>query len=126
MRGDYKVEIKECSRDLTHKERVKLTDTTSAIRLDTATQEQGSVLINPDFYAVLHVHNEHSEDKDYDNYIIVDKDGNRYLTGSSSFFDSFVSIMEDMAGCDEEYQIKAYRSDSKNRPGKQFITCEIV
>lgn len=100
-------------------------DTTSAIRLDKATTE-GAVLINPDFWAVLAIHNEKSQDKDYKNYLIVDKDGSRYVTGSESFWSSFTDIMTEMADSDEQFSIRAYRADSKNRPGKQFITCEII
>lgn len=125
MRADYNVTVAEVSKDLTHKERVQLQDTTSAIRLDKATQEE-AVLIDPDFWAVLDIHNEKSSDKDYKNYIIVDKSGQRYVTGSQSFWSSFNDIMQEMAGSGESFQIRAYRSPSKNRPGKDFITCEIV
>lgn len=125
MRTDYNVTVEECSKELSHKERVQLMDTTSAIRLDKATTE-GAVLINPDFWAVLAIHNEKSQDKDYKNYLIVDKDGSRYVTGSESFWSSFTDIMTEMADSDEQFSIRAYRADSKNRPGKQFITCEII
>lgn len=125
MRTDYSVTIEEVSKELTTKERVQLKDTTSAIRLDKATQEE-AVLINPEFWATLKIHNEKSEDKDYLNYIIVDKDGQKYVTGSESFWDSFNDIVSEMAGSDEEYSIRVFRSPSKNRPGKDFITCEIV
>lgn len=127
MRSDYNVTVKDCSKELSHKERVKLMDTTSAIRIDKATADNAEgILIDPDFYAELSIHNERSDDKDYSNYLIVDKDGSRYLTGSESFWSSFMDIMEEMKGSDEEFKIRAYRVESKNRPGKQFITCEIV
>ena len=125
MRTDYNVTVEECSKELSLKEKVKLMDTTSAIRLDKATTE-GAILINPDFWAVLAIHNEKSQDKDYKNYLIVDKDGSRYVTGSESFWSSFTDIMNEMADSDEQFSIRAYRADSKNRPGKQFITCEII
>lgn len=125
MRNGYSATVVEVSKELTHKERVQLQDTTSAVRLDKATQEM-PVLIDVDFYAVLSIHNEKAEDKDYNNYIVVDKNGTRYVTGSESFWNTFVDIMAEMAGSDEEFQIKAYRSESKNYSGKSFITCEIV
>lgn len=124
-RTEYAVTVSEVSKDLSHKQRVQLQDTTSAIRLDKATQE-GGVVIDPDFWAVLKIHNEKASDKDYDNYIIVDKNGSRYVTGSASFWSTFHDIMEEMKDSGEEFQIRAYRADSKNRPGKQFITCEII
>lgn len=125
MRADYNVTVEEVSKELTHKQRVQLQDTTSCLRLDKETQ-QGPVLIDPDFFAVLKIHNEKSDDKDYKNFVIVDKSGQRYVTGSEAFWSTFNDIMEEMKGSDEEFQIKVFRSPSKNRPGKDFITCEIV
>lgn len=125
-RADYNVTVKEVSKDLTHKQRVQLMDTTSAVRLDKATSDGNGVLINPDFWAVLAIHNEKSSDKDYDNYIIVDKDGTRYVTGSHSFWSTFNDIMDEMSDSNEEFSIRAFRSPSKNYSGKDFITCEII
>lgn len=125
MNTDYSVTIKQVSKELSTKERVQLKDTTSAVRLDKATQEE-AVLINPDCWAELNIHNEKSDDKDYVNYIIVDKDGTRYTTGSVSFWSTFNAIMDEMKDSEEQFSIRVYRSPSKNRPGKDFITCELV
>ena len=125
MRTDYSVTVKEVSKDLTHKERVQITDLTDCVKLDKATQE-GPVLIDLDYYAVLDIHNEKADDKDYQNYVVADKNGTRYSTGSKSFFNNLVYICDEMADSDEEWQIKAYRKPSKNREGKDFITCSIV
>ena len=120
----YKVEIKEVSAQLTAKQRIALKDTTNAIKLDLATQE-APIIINPDFYAVLGIHNEKSDNPDYENYIVVDKNGAKYVTGSQSFWDSFKQIADEMAGEDEEWSVKVYRVESKNYKGKEFITCSI-
>ena len=128
MRTDYSVTVKEVSKELTHKERVQITDLTDCVKLDAATQE-GPVLIDLDYYAVLAIHNEKSTDKDYENYVVADKNGIRYSTGSKSFFNNLVTICEEMQDSDdpdEVWQIKAYRRPSKNRQGKDFITCSIV
>ena len=121
----YFVNIREVSRNITAKERVKLKDTTNAIALDEVTQE-AKFVFEPDYYAILDIHNEQSEDKDYIKYVIVDKAGTKLVTGSESFFTSFKDIMDEMAGCDEEFSIEAYRMPSKNYKGKEFITCSIV
>ena len=121
----YSVNIREVSRSITAKERVMLKDTTNAISLDEVTQG-AKFVFEPDYYAILDVHNEKSEDKDYIKYVIVCKDGTKLVTGSESFFTSFMSIMDEMAGCDEEFSIEAYRMPSKNYKGKEFITCSIV
>ena len=125
MRTDYSVTVKEVSKELTHKERVQITDLTDCVKLDAATQE-GPVLIDLDYYAVLAIHNERSTDKDYENYVVADKNGTRYSTGSKSFFNNLVDISVEMQDSDEMWQVKAYRKPSKNRQGKDFITCSIV
>lgn len=121
----YSVKIVKASKELSAKERVALKDTTNATALDEATQG-GNVLIEPDFYVELAVHNEKSEDKDYTKYIIVDKSGNKYVTGSESLITAFIDIVDEMAGSDEEYGIEVYRMPSKNYKGKEFLTCSIV
>ena len=121
----YSVKIREVSRDITAKERVMLKDTTNAISLDDVTKD-AKFVFEPGYYAILDVHNEKSEDKDYVKYIIVDKAGTKMVTGSESFFTSFKSIMDEMDGCDEEFSIEVYRMPSKNYKGKEFITCSVV
>ena len=120
----YSVEIAETSKELSAKERIKIKDTTDAVKLDEATQS-GAVIITPAMYAVLNIHNEKSDNVDYNNYIIIDKDGTKYVTGSESFWSSFMNIYEEMDGEQEEWAIKAYRAPSKNYKGKDFITCSI-
>ena len=121
---NYKVEIKESSKELSARERISLKDTTNAIKLDEALAE-GDVIITPVDYAILGIHNEKADDKDYENYIIVDKSGTKYVTGSRSFWNSFAEIYEEMRDEDEEYSILAYRVESKNYKGKYFLTCSI-
>ena len=120
----YSVAIKESSRELTAKQRIALKDMTNAVKLDEATQVE-PVIINVDMYAVLDIHNEKSENPDYENYIVVDKDGTKYVTGSSSFWSSFIGIFTEMEGEDEAWTLKVYRVPSKNYKGKDFITCSI-
>lgn len=122
---DYSVLVSETSKELTAKERIQIKDTTDAIRLDEATKEN-AVMIDVDFYAVLNIHNEKSDDKDYTTYVIVDKDGQRYTTGSPSFWSSFMNIYTEMKDESEPWSIKAYRMPSKNRAGKDFITCSLI
>lgn len=124
----YSVNISFISKDIPAKDRVKLKDTTNAISLDDVTQENGSVIISPAFYAVLAVHNEKSEDKDYEKFVVVDHGGNKYVTGSKSFITAFKDIAKDMdeLAPDEEYEIEVYRRESANYKGKTFITCSLV
>lgn len=117
--------IVETSRELSARERLMVKDTTNAISLDEATQNS-PLVIAPKDYAVVEVHNDHSDNKDYTKYVIIDKDGNKYATGSSSFWEAFKNIYDEMKDCDEDYAIEIYRIESKNYKGKSFITCSIV
>ena len=121
----YTVKIAYCSKELTARERVAIKDTTNAVSLDDATKE-GKVLIDIDYYAKLMVHNDHSEDQEYEKYIIVAKDSTKYVTGSQSFLSAMEEIMDEMADSGEDFQIEVYRMPSKNYKGKEFLTCSIV
>lgn len=126
MTKEYEVKINSVSKELTARERVMLKDTRNAIKLDEAIKDT-PLVISPAYYAVLDVHNEKSkEDKDFQNFIVVDTAGNKYVTGSASFFEAFTEIVEEMSGTGEDYEIEIYKLDSKNYKGKQFITCSIV
>lgn len=123
---DYQVTIRETSAELSPRERIKMKDFTNAVQLDEACAE-GSFVISPASYAILDVHNERSkEDKDYVKYMILDSQGNKYITGSNSFFKSLMEIWEEMAPTGEEFSIEVYRVPSKNYKGKSFLTCSIV
>ncbi len=120
----YSVSIKESSIELTAKQRIAIKDTTAATKLDEATQA-GDIFIAPDMWAVLAIHNDKSDNPDYENYIVVDKSGEKYVTGSASFWTSFMEIAKEMAGEDEEWGIRVFRVPSKNYKGKEFLTCTI-
>lgn len=127
MREDYYVEIISSSRELTAREKIKVKDTSNAIGLDEATQE-APVVIDYDYDVVLRVHNEKSRDKkDYEKYVVMDKSGDKFVTGSSSFKDALDDITSDLAGCDDEpWSIEVSRKPSKNYAGKSFLTCSLV
>lgn len=114
-------------KDISAKDKIRLKDTNNAISLDAATAE-APLILTPDYYAVVDVHNEKSEDKNYKKYVIVDKEGNKYVTGSESFISAFREIADDMASeaPDEEYEIQVFRKESANYKGKTFITCALI
>ena len=127
MSETYSVKISECSRELTARERIYLKDTTNAIKLDEVVTDEKPFNFKPVDYAILSVHNEKAQgDKDYEQYVIMAEDGNKYYTGSSSFWNAFYEIWSEMDGCGEEYSIDAYKLDSKNYKGKKFLTCSIA
>lgn len=122
----YSTAIREVSKELTARERIKLKDTTNAIKLDEAANGEHPLVITPVAYAILDIHNEKSDTIDYANYIIMDDAGDKYVTGSESFWTSFKEIWDEMESENEPYQIEVYKVDSKNYKGKQFLTCSIV
>ena len=127
-KADYEATIKYTSRELSVREKIKIKDTTGSTTLDKATEE-GAVVIAPDYWASISIHNEKSkrDDKDYDNYVIVDRNGSIYSTGSESFWNSFINIADEMIAAGEnEFEIKVYRMPSKNFAGKDYITCSLV
>lgn len=125
----YSVKVRECSKQLTAKEKIAIKDFTNAVPFDSAITDDTPIIVNPDYYAILDVHNEHSQnDKDYTKYIVVDKSGTKYVTGSNSFFTSFIDIFTEMSteAPGEDYAIECYRRPSQNYKGKSFLTCSIA
>ena len=126
--ADYVAKIVYTSRDLTVREKIKIKDTTGSITLDKATEE-GEIVIAPDYWACINIHNENSkrEDKDYDNFVVVAKDGTIYSTGSESFWNSFINIVDELVEAGEkDFEIRIYKLPSKNFAGKDYITCSLV
>lgn len=124
----YEVSIKETSKELTAKERIKIKDLSNSQNLDTLTQNEDSVIIDYDYHVILSIHNEKSKDRpDYENVVVVDKAGNKFNTGSASFITALEEIIDEMADAGEEnIQIEVYRKPSKNYKGKDFITCSVI
>lgn len=126
----YKAKVAESSRELTAKEKIMLKDTSNAFSLDELTQEaqfnNEKLILNIDYYVTIDVHNDKADDKDYQQFILVDKDGKKYYTGSTSFINNFIDIFEELTEAGEEVTIEIYRKESKNYKGKEFITCSVV
>lgn len=121
----YTSKVIEASKELTAKEKVMLKEVSDAIQLDTVSDGNG-IVIHPAFYAVVAIHNEKSDNKDYNKYVIVDEEGQKYVTGSEAFWSTFKNIMTDMIDSDEEWGLKIYKLPSKNYSGRGFITCSII
>lgn len=124
--AEYKATVKESSWEMSAREKLRYTDFTDVVQLDEATQA-GDLIIDVDKWAVVMVHNEKSDTVDYAKYVIIDKEGQVYVTGSESFWRSFTAIYEVMSEEEETvYSIKVYRRESKNYKGKDFLTCRII
>lgn len=125
---NYTTSITESSKELSVREKIKLKDLTSAIAIDKVVEPEKPLVIAPDFYAYLSIHNEKlpENEQDYETMVIVDKSGTKYYTGSDSAISSFVDIFDEMIDTAEPFEIEFYKKESKNYSGKHFITCSLV
>lgn len=122
---EYSVKIVESSKELTGKEKVKMKDVSDAKKFDDLIVDGDSLLLEVDYYVVLNIHNEKSDSVEYLNYLIIDTNGQKYVTGSESFWSSFLNIYEEMKEVNEEWMLKIYKLPSKNYKGKEFLSCSI-
>lgn len=125
---DYSVTIKESSRELSARERIKMKDFSNATQLDAACDVDERVVITPVAWTLLSVHNEHAKDgnTEYTKFIVIDKNDNKYVTGSATFQRSFMEIWTEMKEVDEEFEIEVFKLPSKNYKGKSFLTCSML
>lgn len=122
----YTATIYESSKELSPIQKVKVKNMSDVVKLDEATQLNGDITIDLDYYVVISVHNEHAkQDKDYFNYMFFDKDGTCYVTGSEPFFTSFKEIWNELAN-ETGWKLTVSRQPSKNYTGKDFLTCNVT
>ena len=122
----YEVRLVVSSKQLTGKERVAIKDISNAVKLDQVITENEHLTIDVDYTAELSIHNEKAENKDYKVFVIIAKDGTKYITSSESFISSYKNIEEEMSQETEEWALDVYKIPSKNYKGRSFITCSIV
>lgn len=125
---NYSVKVVDSSKELTKKETVMFKDLSDAVNLSEFIDEHGgAVMIDVESWIELAIHNEKAKDgqnKDYTNFVVVDKNGTRYYTGSESFWSSFKDIWIEMNDSTEEWSLKVYKKQSKGK--KDFITCSVM
>lgn len=124
MKKDYSVQIVEGSKEFTGKQAVMIKDTQNSLGLNDLTKD-GEFVFKPIDYAILEIHNEKSENKDYMVFVFITADGEMYSTSSMNLFETMVDIMSDMADCSEDWGIRVFQKPSKNRSGQTFLTCSV-
>lgn len=111
--------------------KLKVKDTSDAIKIDELLKENPEFDINIDNVIIVSVHNDRAKDgqnKDYEQYIILDTDGRKYVTGSTSLFTALSEIRDDLLDIDmllSDVVIKIFTKPSKQYSGKYFITAAI-
>ena len=124
----FSAKIAFASADLSIEDRIRVKDTRDAVSLEKISRD-GAKVLNIVAYVVLDIHNEKSEDKDYRQYVLLDNDGNKYMTGSEPFFNSFVDIWDELDEAEvpvSERNFKIYQRPSKNYAGRNFVTCSLA
>lgn len=130
--AEYSVTIAEVSKELSAKERIAFKDLNNALKMDDALDPtgadfvEGGLMIEPSHWGVLQIHNDKSDNKDYETYIIVDKNGNKFYTSSKSLWSSFCDIEREMHGETEPWSIEVTRHPSKNYKDKYYFTASII
>ena len=129
--SNYSATITETSMELTAREKVMFKDTQNAVSLldlakDAKANGAKAIVENIKGYVVLDIHNEKSDDVDYKNYLIVDGNGDKYVTGSASFMNSFLDIYEEMKDETEPWSIQLNLLPSKNYKDKEILTCSLI
>ena len=129
--SNYSATITESSRELSARERVMFKDTQNAVSINELAEEahkEGAKAFIEGIagYVVLDIHNDKSDDKDYKNYLVIDKDGQKYVTGSQAFWNSFKSIYDEMVGETDPWSIEINLLPSKNYKGKNVLTCSLI
>lgn len=124
----YNVSVAEASRELNARERIQFKDTGNAIPLDGLSRDAQCFINDVVDYVVLHIENDKSDDKEYDNYLIITDDGQKYVTGSRTFWRTFKDIWDELRadGDHDPFNIAVYQTESKNYKGKKFISCSLV
>lgn len=124
---NYTCKIVESNGEFDAYERVMCKDTADAIPLDEATAQE-PVVIEYAKHVILAIHNEKSDDKDYEKCVVIDTAGRKYVCGSATFRRELETIVEELGdvGIDTGFCIKVYRRASKNYKGKDFITCSLT
>ncbi len=142
-REKYNVQIEEAksldNHALTARERIMLKDLGDAhdIVTEMGYSEDGLIVLEPIFYAVLHVHNEYTKETasgdkntDYTVFVIITADGTKYKTSSESFTETFKDIWEEIVPeiqeTGEAFEIKCYGIPSKNYKGNNILSCSLI
>ena len=123
--ANYLASFKEGSRAFTVKERLKYKNFNDAIQMEDVIKAGNTIHVAD--WLVYDVLNEALDNPEYTKYVIVDTEGQAYVTGSPSFWKEFMMIWGELneAGELDGMEIKPFKSPSRNFNG-EFMTCALV
>lgn len=131
MENKYKAIISEVTegKELSFRERARLVKLANEKKIDKelAIAEDKKLVIKPDYYAILDVHNPAADNEDYSVLCFVCGD-DLYTTSSETLKDSYLELLQLAKDSNEslDFAIEIYGVPSKNYSGREFFTCTIA
>lgn len=133
MKG-YKSVVKESVKGLTAREKIAIKALNDVTELNDLVTPEQAIMINIDNVVTVQVHNEKSDNQDYNKYVYIDKDGTKYVSGSEPLYTTVKDILSDIEDAiadgemdeTEDITIKVMKKESANYKGQMFLTAELL
>lgn len=130
----YKAVVKESVKGLTAREKIAIKALNDVTELNDLVTPEQAVMINIDNVVTVMVHNEKSDNQDYNKYVYIDKDGTKYVSGSEPLYTTVKDILSDIEDAiadgemdeTEDITIKVLKKESANYKGQMFLTAELI
>lgn len=133
MKG-YKSVVKESVKGLTAREKIAIKALNDVTELNDLVTPEQAIMINIDNVVTVQIHNEKSDNQDYNKYVYIDKDGTKYVSGSEPLYTTVKDILSDIEDAiadgemdeTEDITIKVMKKESANYKGQMFLTAELI
>lgn len=130
----YKAVVKESVKGLTAREKIAIKALNDVTELNDLVTPEQAIMINIDNVVTVMVHNEKSDNQDYNKYVYIDKDGTKYVSGSEPLYTTVKDILSDIEDAiadgemdeTEDITIKVLKKESANYKGQMFLTAELI
>ena len=130
----YKAVVKESVKGLTAREKIAIKALNDVAELNDLVTLEQAIMINIDNVVTVQVHNEKSDNQDYNKYVYIDKDGTKYVSGSEPLYTTVKDILSDIEDAiadgemdeTEDITIKVMKKESANYKGQMFLTAELI
>lgn len=130
----YKAVVKESVKGLTAREKIAIKALNDVTELNDLVTPEHAIMINIDNVVTVQVHNEKSDNQDYNKYVYIDKDGTKYVSGSEPLYTTVKDILSDIEDAiadgemdeTEDITIKVMKKESANYKGQMFLTAELI
>ena len=130
----YKAVVKESVKGLTAREKIAIKALNDVTELNDLVTPEQAIMINIDNVVTVQVHNEKSDNQDYNKYVYIDKDGTKYVSGSEPLYTAVKDILSDIEDAiadgemdeTEDITIKVMKKESANYKGQTFLTAELI